>query len=294
MDLQSYLSDQGDAINAALEACLPPEDRFPQVIYRAMRYSVVNGGKRLRPILTLSACEAVGGRSERAIPTACAIEFIHAFSLIHDDLPALDNDDLRRGKPTSHRVFGEAMAVLAGDALLTFAFETISGRATGVPADVLLAVINRVAAATGTEGMIVGQVVDVESEGKQADLETLRFIHSHKTAALIEASVVCGGMLGGASDARLEALGAYGRSIGLAFQIEDDILDLVGDTGKLGKNAGSDLRKQKVTYPAVFGLEKSRELAREAVEEALSALRGFDHRADPLRAIARFVVERES
>lgn len=288
------MTDKAQIINGALEASLPSEDRFPQVIYRAMRYSVVNGGKRLRPTLTLAGCEAVGGNPENALPTACAVEFIHAFSLIHDDLPALDNDDFRRGKPTSHRVFGEAMAILAGDALLTFAFETISGRTTGVPADVLIKVIHRIAAATGTEGMIVGQVVDIESEGKQIDLETIRFIHSRKTGALIEAAVVCGGMLGGASEAQLDALSTYGNKTGLAFQIADDILDVTGETEKLGKTVGSDLRKEKATYPAIFGLEKSKELAREAVDDAVSVLRDFDHRADPLRAIARFVIERES
>lgn len=294
MILQSYLSDKQVLFDAALDAYLPPEDRFPQVIYRAMRYSVTNGGKRLRPILTLAACEAVGGDPEKALPTACALELIHAFSLVHDDLPALDNDDFRRGKPTSHKVFGEAMAILAGDALLTFAFETISGRTTGVPADVLLKVINRVATATGTEGMIVGQVVDIESEGKQIGLDTLRFIHSHKTGALMEASVVCGGMIGGASEAQLDALSAYGNKIGLAFQIADDVLDVAGDSEKLGKTVGSDLRKEKATYPSIFGLEKSRELADTAVNEAIDAISALDHRADPLRAIARFVVERES
>lgn len=294
MILQSYLSDKQVLIDAALDAYLPPEDSFPAVIYRAMRYSVTNGGKRLRPILTLAACEAVGGDPDTAIPTACALELIHAFSLVHDDLPALDNDDFRRGKPTSHRVFGEATAILAGDALLTFAFETISGRTSGVSTDVLLKVINRLAAATGTEGMIVGQVVDIESEGKQIDLDTLRFIHSHKTGALIEVSVVCGGMIGGASEARLDALSAYGKKIGLAFQIADDILDVAGDSDKLGKTVGSDLRKDKATYPSIFGLDKSRELAEAAVEEAVDSLCGFDLRADPLRAIARFVVERES
>lgn len=294
MILQSYFFDRRGAIDAALDAYLPPEDRFPPVIYRAMRYSVTNGGKRLRPILTLAACEAVGGDPEKALPTACALELIHAFSLVHDDLPALDNDDFRRGKPTSHKVFGEAMAILAGDALLTFAFETISGRTTGVPDDVLLKVINRLAAATGTGGMIIGQVVDIESEGKQIDLDTLRFIHSHKTGALIEASVVCGGMIGGASEAQLDALSAYGKKIGIAFQIADDILDVAGDSDKLGKTVGSDLRKDKATYPSIFGLDGSRELAQAAVEEAVDSLRCFDHRADPLRAIARFVVERES
>lgn len=294
MSAPSCMVDKRRRIDAALDAYLPPEDRPPEALFRAMRYSVIGGGKRLRPILTLSACEAVGGDPDKALPTACAIEFIHAFSLIHDDLPALDNDDLRRGKPTSHKAFGEAMAILAGDALLTFAFEIICGRATGVPPEVLIRVIGRLAASTGIEGMIAGQVADIEAEGKTTDIDALRFIHNRKTGALIEAAVVCGGMIGGASDRQLEALGAYGRSVGLAFQIADDILDLVSDSGKLGKTVGSDLRKEKATYPAIVGLERSKELARSASDDAVLALSGFDDRADPLRAIARFVVERES
>lgn len=294
MDLQEYLADRCRIVDAALDEYLPPEERFPYAIFRAMRYSAISGGKRLRPVLALAACEAVGGDLENALPTACAFELIHAFSLVHDDLPALDNDDFRRGKPTSHKVFGEAMAILAGDALLTLAFEIISEPTTGVPAETLVAVLNRVATATGTEGMIVGQALDIESEGKQVDLDTLTFIHSRKTGALIEAAVVCGGMLGSASEAQLDAFAAYGRRIGLAFQITDDILDMVGDARKLGKTVGSDLRKEKATYPAILGLEKSRELAETAVNEALDALRDLGERADPLRAIARFVVERDS
>jgi len=294
MNLESYLSEKCRVIDAALEKYLPPEDRFPDVIYRAMRYGVLNGGKRIRPVLTLAACEAVGGDPELALPTACAIESIHSFSLIHVDPPTLDNDDFRRGKPTSHKVFGEAIAILAGDALLAFAFEVVTGRTKDVPAEVVLDVTRRIASAAGTDGMVVGQVVDMISEGRTVEPDTLEFMHRHKTGTLIEASVVCGGLLGGATGEQLEALSLYGKKAGLAFQIADDILDIEGEQAKMGKTAGSDLRRKKATYPSLHGLEKSKELARRAVDEAIDALKGFDERADPLRALARFIIEREA
>ena len=293
MNLQSYLSEKRRVVDAALEEYLPHEGRFPEVIHQAMRYSVLSGGKRLRPILALAGCEAVGGDPELALPTACATEFIHSFSLIHDDLPSLDNDDFRRGKPTNHKVFGEAMAILAGDALLILAFETIAARTKGIPADVVVEVTRRIASAAGIGGMITGQVVDIICEGKEIDAETLRFMHVHKTGALIQVSVVSGGLIGGGSGEEIEALSRYGERIGLAFQIADDVLDIVGDQEKIGKPIGSDLRKEKATYPKLFGLEKSRELAHQAVDEAISALQGFDERADPLHALARFIVDRE-
>lgn len=276
--LQPYLSEKCRLIDQALEAHLPPEDRYPEVIYRAMRYSVLNGGKRIRPALMLAACEAVGGDQQRILPAACAVEFIHAFSLIHDDLPALDNDDFRRGKPTGHKVFGEAIAILAGDALLTLAFETLTK--TEVSPELLVKVIARVASAAGIGGMIVGQVADIVSEGENLEPETLEFIHRNKTGALIQASVYCGGLLGGGNEERLRTLDVYGEKIGLAFQIADDILD-VGE-------------EKKATYPSLFGLEKSRELAGQAVEEATTALSDFDEKADPLRALARFIIERKA
>jgi len=294
VNLQDYLSEKCRVIDAALAEYLPPEDRFPDVIFRAMRYSVLNGGKRLRPALTLAACEAVGGGPETALPAACAVEFIHAFSLIHDDLPALDNDDFRRGKPTTHRAFGEAIAILAGDALLALAFETVTKRTKGVPAEVALEVARRIASAAGVGGMVAGQVVDMISEGKEISPETLEFMHRNKTGSLIEASVVAGGLLGGGTAEQIEALSLYGRKVGLAFQIADDILDIEGEQAKIGKTAGSDLRKQKATYPSVYGLEKSKGLARQAADEAVAALRDFDERADPLRALARFIVAREA
>lgn len=293
VDLQSYLSTKRCLIDDALSQYLPPEDAYPDVIFRAMRYGVLAGGKRIRPILTLAACEAVGGDVSVAMPTACAVEFIHAFSLIHDDLPALDNDDLRRGQPTAHKAFGEAIAILAGDALLAFAFQTIT-RTEGVSAETVLDVVRRIASAAGTSGMVVGQVVDMISEGKEIPAETLAFMHRHKTGALIEASVVCGGLLGGGSHDRIEALKLYGERLGLAFQIADDILDIEGEQEKIGKTVGSDLRKHKSTYPSLCGLDKSRDLARHAVGDAVNALRGFGSEADPLRAIAGFVIERDA
>lgn len=294
MDLKNYLSEKRRIVDLALDQYLPPEDRYPDVIYRSMRYSVTNGGKRLRPVLTLAACEAVGGNPEVAMPTACSIEMIHAFSLIHDDLPALDNDDLRRGKPTNHRVFGEAIAILAGDGLLAYALETITGHTEGVAPEILLNVANSVAASTGMSGMIVGQVVDMLCEGKKVDPETLKFMHKNKTGALIKLSLTVGAMLGGGTQEQIDALGLYGEKIGLAFQIADDILDIEGTEDKLGKPVGSDLRNEKTTYPSLYGLEKSKELANLAVEEANQALQGFDDRAEPLRAIARYIVDRDS
>jgi len=294
MDITTYLKEKCKIVDTALDSFLPPADRYPEVIHDAMRYSVMNGGKRLRPILAIASCEAVGGDSKATLPTACAIEFIHAFSLIHDDLPALDNDDLRRGKPTNHKVFGEAMAILAGDGLLAYAFETIAKHTTGVPADVVVDVTCKVASATGMSGMIIGQVVDMISEGKKIDADTLKYMHKNKTGALITVSCVTGAMLGGGTTEQIDALKVYGDKIGLAFQIADDILDIVGDQEKLGKPIGSDAENDKSTYPSLYGLEKSKELARQAVDEAVEALSIFDTKADPLREIARFIVERDS
>ncbi|MHB1000722.1 MAG: polyprenyl synthetase family protein [Armatimonadota bacterium] len=293
-DLHSYLSAKRQLIDSAIDQYLPPESRYPEVIYRSMRYSVLNGGKRLRPVLSIAACEAVGGDLMRAMPSACAIEFIHAFSLIHDDLPALDNDDLRRGKPTNHKVFGEAIAILAGDALLALAFEIITGSTEGVSEGRTLEVARRIASAAGTGGMVVGQVVDMICEGQKVDPETLMFMHRNKTGALIEVSTVSGGLLGGGTPEQVSALSSYGWKIGQAFQITDDILDIEGDEEKLGKPIGSDLRNEKTTYPSLFGLEKSKELASQAVNDALEALSIFDDRAEPLRAIARFILDRKS
>ena len=294
LDLKTYLSEKCDLINSSLDQFLPEESSFPEIIYKAMRYSVLNGGKRIRPILSLAGCEAVGGDQNMALPTGCAIELIHAFSLIHDDLPALDNDDLRRGQPTNHKVFGEAIAILAGDALFARAFEIIAGRTMGVSAERILDVTRRIAAAAGTSGMVVGQVVDIICEGAQVQADTLAFMHKNKTGAIIEASVVSGGILGGGSDSQIEALSAYGWMIGQAFQITDDILDIEGDEDKIGKPVGSDIRNEKTTYPSLYGLDKSRELAKQAVIKALTSISQFDDKAEPLRLIARYIIERKS
>lgn len=294
VDLKSYLKEKCRIVDVALDQYLPAEDRYPEVIYRAMRYSVMNGGKRLRPVLALAACEAVGGKAEVVLPAACSIEFIHAFSLIHDDLPALDNDDLRRGRPTNHRVFGEAMAILAGDALLAYAIETVTSRTEDIPAETLVEVTREIAAATGMSGMIVGQVVDLICEGKNVEPETLKYMHRNKTGALIRLSLVTGGRLSGASPEQLDALGLYGEKIGLAFQIADDILDIEGSEDKLGKPIGSDIRNEKTTYPSLYGLEKSKELAGQAVDDAVAALSIFDEKAEPLRAIAQYIVDRDN
>jgi geranylgeranyl diphosphate synthase type II len=257
-----------------------------------MRYSTTDGGKRIRPILALAACDAVGGSIDAVLPAACAIECIHAFSLIHDDLPCMDDDDLRRGRPTSHKVFGEAMALLAGDALFAFAFELIL-RMQEAPADAVLEASRLLAQATGTRGMVGGQVMDMLAQGRDVDLAEVEQIHRWKTGALLEASVVIGGLLGGGTKEQVEALSNYGRNIGLAFQIADDVLDLRGDEEKIGKPVGSDIEMNKATYPSVIGIDASIELANRAVSEAVEALSIFDDRAEPLRQIARFIVERE-
>jgi geranylgeranyl diphosphate synthase type II len=245
----------------------------------------------------LAACQAVGGDTERAIPAACAIEMIHTYSLIHDDLPAMDNDDFRRGKPTNHKVYGEAVAILAGDALLTQAFILLSSPflALNIPHERILAVINEIATCSGSRGMVGGQAVDIESEGKpNLDLPTVQYIHIHKTGALIKASVKCGAILGGANERELASLVRYGEAVGLAFQIVDDILDIEGTSAELGKDIGSDRSRGKATYPAVIGIDESRRRAAELLEIAQDAIAAFDYSAEPLREIARYVIERNS
>ena len=296
LSLDEYLESRKTLVDQALELYLPAESTEPSVIFRSARYSVFAGGKRLRPILCIGAAEAVGGPIDAVMPAACALELIHTYSLIHDDLPAMDDDDFRRGKPTSHKVFGEAVAILAGDALLTDAFRIIAGRTPVGPvrAETLLQVIQEVALAAGWFGMVGGQVVDIESEGKTPDEKRLNFIHTRKTGALITVSLRAGALLGGADADALDALTEYGRHAGLAFQIADDILNVEGDAKALGKGTGSDRSRGKLTYPALVGVETSKRVAAELVEKAVEDLRAFDERAEPLRRIAQFIVERRT
>jgi geranylgeranyl diphosphate synthase type II len=292
--LSDYLNRRKALIDAALDETLPDETNYPPVIFQAVRYSLFAGGKRLRPILCMAGAEAVGGEERVVLPVACALEMIHTYSLIHDDLPAMDDDDLRRGRPTSHRVFGEATAILAGDALLTEAFALMSARRrmSGIPPERILDVIQEIAQAAGFWGMVGGQIADIRSEATAADAETLLYIHTRKTGAMIVASVRAGAILSGARADDVEALAAYGRHVGLAFQIADDILNVEGDAATLGKGTGSDADRGKVTFPHMLGLDASRIKMETLVAEALQALGRFDGRAEPLRAIARYVIER--
>jgi geranylgeranyl diphosphate synthase, type II len=295
-DLEAYLGERRQAVDGALERMLPPATAYPPTIHEAMRYSVFAGGKRLRPVLVIAGAEAAGGRMADVLPAAAAFELIHTYSLIHDDLPAMDDDDYRRGRLTSHKVYGEAIAVLAGDALLTHAFGLLaSSVGPGAPRpDTLARVVAEVAEAAGTAGMIGGQVVDVQSEGAKVSPETLEYIHTHKTGALIRAAVRCGALLAGASDPVLRALTRYAEGLGLAFQIVDDILDVEGSLATLGKTPGSDRRKKKITYPDYHGLDTSWSRARALVAEARAALDDVGPAAAPLAALAEFVVNRRA
>ncbi|MEN6422324.1 MAG: polyprenyl synthetase family protein [Smithella sp.] len=292
--LKAYLEDRQSIVEEALQRYLP-EDGIPADIYKAVRYSVFNGGKRIRPILCLAAAEAVGGDLAPAMPVACALELIHSYSLIHDDLPSMDNDDFRRGKPTCHKVFGENMAILAGDALLTEAFVLLS-RAEKVmfSAERRLAVIQEIANAAGIAGMVGGQALDVISEKIGADENTLREIHRRKTGALIVASVKAGAMIFNGGKEKIQALTEYGMNIGQAFQIADDILNVEGDSELMGKGTGSDAARNKLTYPSLIGMEKAKEKLAGHIEAAIASLSGFDDRAMPLIVIARYIKERKS
>jgi geranylgeranyl diphosphate synthase type II len=281
------------AIEAALEKLLPAEAIPPASIHRAMRYSVFAGGKRIRPILCYESAKLFASDTTPAIPVGCALEFIHTYSLIHDDLPALDNDDLRRGKATNHKVFGEAIAILAGDALLTLAFQTLANSAIEPARRVR--VISEIAAAAGTvDGMVGGQVADIEAEKKPADAATLEYIHRSKTAALICGSIVAGAIAGGAGEQDVERLRRFGQQIGWAFQVVDDILDVSESSAALGKTAGKDQAQQKATYPALVGLEKSREIANDLETKALRELDCYGQRATRLRQLAQFLVARRN
>jgi geranylgeranyl diphosphate synthase type II len=292
-DLKSYLKTKQERIQVALEELLPPTTGMPPILHESIRYSVLAPGKRLRPILVLAGAEAVGGDPETVLRTACALECIHVFSLIHDDLPCMDNDDYRRGRLTNHKVYGDAMALLAGDALLAFAFQIIAENVETAPAERIIPTLHLIARASGTWGMVGGQVVDMESQGQEVTPETLHYIHAHKTGALLTASVLSGAMICGGTPEHLDSLKRYGGHIGLAFQIADDILDITGDPEKLGKPIGSDEERDKATYPKLFGLEESRRRAHEEVASALHSLEAFPESAEPLRAIARYIVERD-
>ena len=293
MKLPDFFEADHAAIEAALERILPSEGTQPPSIHRAMRYSVFAGGKRIRPVLCFESARMFTQNMDAAIQAGCAIEFIHTYSLIHDDLPALDNDDLRRSKPTNHKVFGEAIAILAGDALLTLAFETLAK--SPLEAERRVRVITEIAAAAGTvNGMVGGQVADVEAEGKPVSADALEYIHRSKTAALIRASIVAGAIAGGAADADVERLRRFGDNIGWAFQVVDDLLDVEESSAALGKTAGKDQAQKKATYPALYGLEKSRAIAADLEAKALAELDYYGERAARLGQVAEFLVARRS
>ncbi len=294
--LQPYLKERVRFVDSALDRYLPGADTLPTRLHEAMRYSVFAGGKRIRPILMLAACEAVGGEMKSVLPAACAIEMVHTYSLIHDDLPAMDDDDFRRGNPTNHKVYGEATAILAGDGLLTEAFILLSDKSiqAAIPPEQFCEVINIMAKSSGSRGMVGGQVVDMEAERSPVDLPTLEYIHTHKTGALILAAIEIGALLGGATSQQRRALCRYGEAAGLAFQVADDILDIVADQSQLGKDVGSDQQRGKATYPALLGLTGARQHAAELRERALTALEGFDLSAQPLREIATYIIDRSS
>ncbi|MBW4556299.1 MAG: polyprenyl synthetase family protein [Trichormus sp. ATA11-4-KO1] len=291
-NLAAYLKERQKLCETALDQAIPII--YPEKIYESMRYSLLAGGKRLRPILCLATCEMMGGTMEMAMPTACAVEMIHTMSLIHDDLPAMDNDDYRRGKLTNHKVYGENIAILAGDGLLAYAFEFVATQTPeNVSRDRVVQVIVRLGKALGAAGLVGGQVVDLDSEGKSdISLETLNFIHNHKTAALLEACVVCGGIVAGASSEDVQRLSRYSQNIGLAFQIIDDILDITATQEQLGKTAGKDLKAKKVTYPSLWGIEESRSKAQQLIAAACQELATFGESAKPLQAIAHYITSR--
>src|SRR5437667_403887 len=292
MNLKAYLRSGQKEIDRALDRYLPKPKTKPTTLHRAMRYSLFAGGKRLRPILCLAAAEACGGKISNALPLACALECIHTYSLVHDDLPSMDNDDFRRGRPTCHKVFGDGIAILAGDALLTIAFEIVSSAKFPRRYDMSI-LLREVAVAAGSQKLIAGQVADLEAEGKKAGRAQVRYIHENKTAAILTTSVRLGAMSANASAKQLNAITKFGRALGLAFQIIDDILDVTQTTEILGKSAGKDIAAQKATYPAVIGLEKSRAEAQRLTRQAHNALSIFGAKAESLRALANYLLERE-
>jgi geranylgeranyl diphosphate synthase, type II len=293
-DLASYSHERRQWVEQALDHYVPPADAFPRSLHESVRYSLFCGGKRLRPLLTIAGSEVVGGSAEMVMPLACAVECIHTFSLIHDDLPAIDNDDLRRGHPTNHKIYGEAIAILAGDALLALSFELIGKCRASAPVERVLSVLEMIAQATGTNGMVGGQVVDIESERKEdIDVEMVKWIHGRKTGSLLTASLLGGALLAGATNEQVAALTIYGENMGLAFQITDDLLDIFGEAEKIGKPIGSDLKHDKATYPKVLGIEQSKHLATAAHDTAIAALEMFGDKGEPLKALASYIIGRE-
>ncbi|MBI4826353.1 MAG: polyprenyl synthetase family protein [Nitrospirae bacterium] len=295
MDIVQYLKYKKELVDNYLEAYVSSKkgrNGCPEELYEAMRYALMAGGKRIRPILALAGYEAVNGRSNNVMPVASSLELIHTYSLIHDDLPAMDDDDMRRNKPTTHIAFGEATAILAGDALLTEAFNIISN--SNAEPGILINVIKEVTHACGPDGMVGGQTVDILMEGKKAEKNDIIYIHTHKTGVFIKAAVRVGAMMANATKDELAALTTYGDNVGLAFQIVDDILDITGTTEELGKTAGSDNVNAKNTYPSIFGIEESRKIAEALISDAVKALEGFDEKADPLREIAKYIISRRN
>ncbi len=296
MEIKAYLKEKRELIDSYLKSYFEAP-ASPAILNEAVRYSLFAGGKRVRPILALASYEACGGDPTKIVPQAASLELIHTYSLIHDDLPAMDNDDLRRGKPTSHKVFGEAMAILAGDALLTEAFLMITNNALSdgsIKPRCLMKAVRDLSLASGANGMVGGQAQDILAENSEGDGDTLEFIHLHKTTALIAASVRMGAILAGSGRNKLNALTKYGECVGLAFQIIDDILDVEGTTEELGKSAGSDIARNKLTYPSLFGIEVARQKAYNLIQGALNAIKKFSSEADPLRHIAEYLGERKA
>ena len=295
MDIKKYLNNKKEAVDSFLHAYFK-EKRHPSILHESMLYSLFAGGKRIRPILAIASYEACGGKSDEIVPYASALEMIHTYSLVHDDLPAMDNDDLRRGKPTNHKVYGETIAILAGDALLTDAFSLLSDTTycrTIKDTDLLKAVFE-ISTASGSLGMVAGQAQDILSENSASDRNMLEFIHMHKTTALIRASAKIGCILAGGKNKKLESISAYGTGIGLAFQVVDDILNVEGDTEEMGKAAGSDAKTNKMTYPSLYGIEESRQIAKKLISDAIDSLSSFSGEADPLRELALYLINRRN